>query len=396
MKDAFHKSRIPLKRHIKAVGVPAWQTLLASLGFLVVAFFLITGLMPITGRKVHYSTGMPIEHKSIIDTLVPSVPALDVADYDFRMRALALGTSTSALRSYDVHEEARLRASTTTATSTSAKKPSLWPTKAPRPKVGALIPFNRIVAYYGNFYSKQMGVLGQYPEDEMLDKLRAEVAKWQAADPDTPVIPALHYIAVTAQASAGKDGKYRLRMPDAQIDKTVEMAKKVNGIVFIDIQVGKSTIQSELPLLETYLKMPNVHLGIDPEFYMKDGSPPGRVIGTMDANEINYAAEYLAKLVRDNDLPPKILVIHRFTEDMVTGYKRIAPLPEVQVVIEMDGWGSQARKINTYKRTIASEPVQFTGFKLFYKNDFNEKGSRILRPDEVLELVPRPIYIQYQ
>jgi len=30
---------------------------------------------------------------------------------------------------------------------------------------------------------------------------------------------------------------------------------------------------------------------------------------------------------------------------MVTNYKQIAPLPEVQVVLDMDGWGSQAKKI---------------------------------------------------
>ena len=44
-----------------------------------------------------------------------------------------------------------------------------------------------------------MGVLGQYPEDEVISKLQDAVAEWQAADPSTPVIPAIEYIAVTAQ-----------------------------------------------------------------------------------------------------------------------------------------------------------------------------------------------------
>lgn len=280
--------------------------------------------------------------------------------------------------------------------STSSTTRKMWPVKTVYPNAGAILPFSRIVAYYGNLYSKGMGVLGEYPEDVMFQKLDGEVKKWEKADPTTPVIPALHYIAVTAQESPGQDGKYRLRMPDSQIDEVLRMAEKSHAIVFLDIQVGKSTVQSEVPLLEKYLKMPNVHLGIDPEFSMKTDKRPGTVIGTMNAADVNYTAAYLAKLVRENNLPPKILVIHRFTEDMVTGYKQITPLPEVQIVMAMDGWGSPAKKLNTYQQVIYQEPVQFTGFKLFYKNDLRAPSTHMLTPSEVLKLKPQPVYIQYQ
>jgi hypothetical protein len=271
-----------------------------------------------------------------------------------------------------------------------------WPVKAAYPNGGALLPFNRIIAYYGNLYSTKMGVLGQYPEDEMLRRLMAEVKKWEAADPETPVIPALHYIAVVAQGSAGADGKYRARMPSAEIDKVLAMAQKINAIVFLDIQVGFSTVQAEVPLLEKYLQMPNVHLGLDPEFSMKSGIRPGKIVGTLDAADVNFAAEYLAKIVRENNLPPKILVVHRYTRPMLTNSKNIKPLPEVQIVVHMDGWGGQAKKIGTYNNFIEPEPVQFTGFKLFYKNDVLEPGTSIFQPSQLLKLSPRPIYIQYQ
>ncbi|HVM88637.1 MAG TPA: hypothetical protein VMT76_10660 [Puia sp.] len=271
-----------------------------------------------------------------------------------------------------------------------------WPVKTAYPNAGAILPFKRIVAYYGNLYSKKMGVLGEYPEKEMLEKLSVEVKKWEAADSTMPVQPALHYIAVTAQGYAGKDGKYRLRMPAKHIDSVLKMAAKINAIVFLDVQVALSDVQAEVPLLEQYLKMPQVHLGIDPEFSMKTGKKPGTVIGTMDAADINFVSDYLAKLVKANNLPPKILVVHRFTQAMVTNYKNIKVHPEVQMVMDMDGWGAQARKFNTYKEFISKQPVEFTGFKLFYKNDFREKGSRILTPPEVLRLKPQPVYIQYQ
>lgn len=275
-------------------------------------------------------------------------------------------------------------------------KTYLWPAKTVEPNVGALLPFNRIVAYYGNFYSKKMGVLGEFSTDIMLAKLNSEVEAWKLADPATPVIPAIHYIAITAQGSPGADGKYRLRMPFDQIDHAIELAKKINGIVFLDLQVGLSNVQTEIPLLEKYLKMPQVHLGLDPEFSMKTGVRPGKVIGTMDATDINFAANYLAKLVKENNLTPKILIVHRFTNKMLTNYKQITPLPEVQIVVDMDGWGYGAKKISTYQQVVYKEPVQFTGFKLFYKNDLLPPSTRMLTPKDILGLTPQPMYIQYQ
>lgn len=275
-------------------------------------------------------------------------------------------------------------------------KLALWPVKTVYPKAGAILPFSRIVAYYGNLYSKQMGVLGEYPEAEMLQKLETEVQKWQIADPATPAIPALHYIAVVAQSSSGDSGKYRLRMPFSEIDKILAMAAKINAIVFLDVQVGFSNVQAEVPLLEKYLKMPQVHLALDPEFSMKGKYRPGKAVGTLDAADINFASDYLANLVRENKLTPKILIIHRYTQKMVTNYKEIKTLPEVQIIMNMDGWGIAAKKFDTYKQFIYQEPVQFTGFKLFYKNDTLSPGSVVLSPAELLQLRPRPIYIQYQ
>jgi hypothetical protein len=351
----------------------------------------------------HTSSGDPTSAPNTDPTGDPAIvlpniatTPFDLASYNAKLLAIAnlpivtkKIVTTSTLPSGAV---------TSTITYTTSTAPSKWPiTTAAFPNQGALLPFNRIVAYYGNLYSTQMGVLGQYPEDQMLAMLASTTALWRTADPSTPVIPALDYIAVTAQASAGTDGKYRLRMPDSQIDKVLEMAAKIHGIVFLDIQVGLSSVETEVPLLEKYLKMPQVELSLDPEFDMHGGARPGTVIGTMDASDINWAADYLANLVRENNLPPKILVVHRFTQAMVTNSSLIKPLPEVQIVMDMDGFGSPARKLNTYTYFIAGEPVQFTGFKLFYRNDSApDIGGHLMTPQEVLKLSPQPIYIQYQ
>jgi hypothetical protein len=272
-----------------------------------------------------------------------------------------------------------------------------WPVEPIYPKPGALLPFNRIVAFYGNLYSTRMGILGALPPDEMLEKLGKEVRSWQAADTTTKVIPALHYIAVTAQRDPGQMKKYRLRMPDKEIHKVLDMAKRIDAKVFLDIQVGHSTLQEEIPLLKEFLMMPDVHLGIDPEYSMKSGDVPGHKVGTFYAEDINYAIEYLAELVREYDLPPKVLIVHRFKKSMVTNYQQIKRVPEVQVVINMDGFGSKAKKQTTYRQSVTQEPVQYSGYKIFYKNDaMNGDISTIMQPGEVLSLHPVPVYIQYQ
>ena len=270
-----------------------------------------------------------------------------------------------------------------------------WPVEAPAALPGAILPNKRIIAYYGNPLSKRMGALGEFETKDMLNRLDREVKKWEAADPSTPVVPALHLIAVVAQGDAGPSGKYRTIMRDTMVEMVYGWAKSRNAIMFIDIQTGHSNLREILPRFEQFLKRPDVHLGVDPEFMMKTGHKPGAKIGTMDASDINYASAYLADLVRKHNLPPKVLTIHRFTRNGVTNYRQIKLRPEVQVVIHMDGWGAPWLKRDSYKDYIVSEPVQYTGFKLFYHND-TKKGDPLMQPQDLLKLEPKPLYIQYQ
>ena len=147
--------------------------------------------------------------------------------------------------------------------------------------------------------------------------------------------------------------------------------------------------------LPPYLQEPDVYLALDPEFSMKRGGRPGERVGTYDAADINWASQYLAELVTQHNLPPKVFVVHRFTRPMVTNTSKITLDPRVQIVMHMDGWGWPSLKKESYRRYIYQEPVQFTGFKLFYRND-TKAGHPLMTPAEVLMLEPKPVYIQYQ
>jgi hypothetical protein len=260
---------------------------------------------------------------------------------------------------------------------------------------GSIFPCARVVAYYGHPNSTRMGALGEFPKDDMLRRLRNQVAEWEQADPTTPVVPALHMVAVVAQGEPGRTGMYRTISSDERVQTVYDWAREVNGIFFVDIQVGTDDIRNILPRFEWILKNPDVHLGVDPEFMMKDGSRPGSRIGTMDAADINYVTDYLAQLVREHNLPPKIFILHRFTSRMVTNFQNVQLRPEVHVVNHMDGWGAAWLKRDTWRDQMVREPIQFSGFKIFYHND-SKKGDPLMRPADMLRLHPVPLYIQYQ
>lgn len=367
------------------------QTILGIGAFLVVVGILVVGLIDfsaVTYSKEGMIKSVDDKQVAALEEAFPATTSwpetLDTKTYDERMLSLA-----------------RYRASTTTSliyssTTNVTIKSKLWPTSAPYPNGGAIVPFKRILAFYGNLYSVHMGILGELPADQMLAKLKSVKEQWEAADPSTPVMPAIEYIAMVAQADGGKDGMYRAVMPDTEIEKGYALAKRAGGIYIIDLQVGKSTIQKELPQFKKYLERPDVHLALDPEFSMKSGDKPGDVVGTYNASDVNYVINFLSEIVKEKQLPPKVLIVHRFTQNMVTGTAAIKPTSEVQVIMDMDGWGAQANKIGTYNRYIAPEPVQFTGLKLFYKNDLKPPSTGLLTPKEVLGLNPVPIFIQYQ
>jgi hypothetical protein len=101
-------------------------------------------------------------------------------------------------------------------------------------------------------------------------------------------------------------------------------------------------------------------------------------------------------LVTAFNLPPKILLVHRFTRHMVTNYQNIVAVPQVQIVLSMDGWGPPEKKLSTYQQVVFGEPIQFAGVKLFYKNDMLPPSSGLLTPTGILSFKPQPIFVEYQ
>src|SRR6266536_1567815 len=236
----------------------------------------------------------------------------------------------------------------------------------PPPLPGAVFPARRIVSFYGNPLSPTMGVLGELSPEQLFPRLRTQAAAYAAADSSRPVTPALELVAVVAQSEPGPDGLYRLRMEPELIEKVAGWAEQNDCLLILDVQIGRANVEAEIQWLMPFLKRPNVHLALDPEFAMPSGQVPGQRIGTMDAATVSGAVQSMAALVAADHLPPKLLIVHRFTEEMVTNAQAIVTDPRVQVVVVMDGFGSPSVKMRQYDELIVEQRVEHSSNKLTF------------------------------
>ncbi len=257
--------------------------------------------------------------------------------------------------------------------------------------LAGVLPRHRVVAFYGNPRSPRMGILGGLPADSMLARLRDQVSRYAAADPATPVLPALHLVTVVAQREPGPSGLYRNRMPSTLVDTVLSWADADSLLLFLDVQPGRSPVLDEVRAYDGFLRRPNVHLALDPEFVMGPGQVPGRHMGRLSAEDVNRVIAHLSRIAEEAGVPPKMLVIHRFTGPMLQHPERIARDPRVQVVIDMDGFGTPGLKRHSYRSTVNPEPGQFAGIKLFFRQD-----RPLMTPAEVLALRPTPLFVLYQ
>jgi hypothetical protein len=99
----------------------------------------------------------------------------------------------------------------------------------------------------------------------------------------------------------------------------------------------------------------------------------------------------LAQIAHEKQPPPKILIVHEFESDMIYNKEQIKPLPGVDVVIDMDGFGSPEAKIVNYEIFVRDELIEFGGIKLFYKQD-----DPLLTPEQIVALDPSPVVVIYQ
>jgi len=230
---------------------------------------------------------------------------------------------------------------------------------------GALLPKYRLLTYYGHPHDENMGIVGEYPKEELLAKLREQAAAYEAADPSRPVMIGFEVIATVAQRDPGVDGTYLLPTDKETLEEYADFAAANNILLFLDVQIGRDSVANEIEKVRFLLERPQVHLAIDPEF----------------------------AIAAKHGLPPKVLIVHQFVHEMIRYKDQLYPIDGVQLVINADGHGSPALKTDIFNILVRDEPVQFGGIKLFYREDMD---SPLMPPADIVALDPPPDVVMYQ
>lgn len=212
------------------------------------------------------------------------------------------------------------------------------------------------------------------------------------------VLPIFEMITVVVHGSPGADGKYRSRQPKSVVREYLRATRRCKGLLLLNIQPGRSEFMPELKYYENFLKEPDVGVALDPEWAMDPGKVPNRDLGRTDGAELNESAIFLSNIVKEYDLPEKVMVFHQFNHAAVENVRQLKPQEGVAIVRSVDGLGGPESKTETYNAFKKSRPKYIhPGFKLFYTEDVQPPwGSRLMTPREVMNLKPQPEYILYE
>ena len=249
-----------------------------------------------------------------------------------------------------------------------------------------------ILAYYGHPLSKNMGILGRHTKQELNTQLDALVAEYQAHSGGRTVRKAFYIIFGTVWP-AGDIGI----ISESVLREYIDFALENDILIFIDHQIGRFNPVDSLKRMLPWLKYPNVHLALDPEWRT---TKPMQEIGHVTAEEINQAQRVMEEYMIENNIPgERLLVIHQFNWIMISNRDRVeSNYQKVRLVHCADGFGSPNVKRQSYAYNARAANIPVKGFKLFYNSGLAGAGfdSPLMSPKEVYELEPRPYVIMYQ
>ncbi len=255
-----------------------------------------------------------------------------------------------------------------------------------------LLPGRTFVALYGSPGISGLGALGQQELPAAIDRVQRLAAQYEPLS-SVPVVPMFEIIATIADVAPGEDGDYSAEIDPATLLPWIEAADAAGIYVVIDLQPGRTDFLTQARRYESLLRRANVGLALDPEWRLKSNQVHLEQIGSVDAAEVNAVGDWLSGLVRSEDLPQKLFLLHQFRLSMLRNESAIVmDRSELATVIQMDGQGSQAAKDETWSAvTAAAPPGTPFGWKNFYRVD-----DTLLDPADTMAKVPTPVLVSYE
>ncbi|QGU04431.1 cell wall-binding repeat-containing protein [Corynebacterium comes] len=257
---------------------------------------------------------------------------------------------------------------------------------------GLLFPGRRMIAFYGHPWGGDLGVMGEQPPAEAVARVEEHIKNYQALE-EQPVVPAFEIIVTVASEFPGDDGKYSNVGDPAEFIGYIDAITEAGGYAFLDLQPGQASFLEQAKVYEDLLARPNVGLALDPEWNLQPGEQPLQRVGHAEAAEINEVADWLAQLVRDNDLPQKGLIVHQFQMQMLRDREQInTDHPELAFILHADGHGVAGEKFATWD---AVRQGLDDNWFMAWKN-FIDEDSPTFTPQQTYDIEPRPWFVSYQ
>lgn len=254
-----------------------------------------------------------------------------------------------------------------------------------------LLPDHRLIMYYGFPEVPQMGILGTAPPEDLLPKLQEEKANYEAAINDRPWKMGFELIASVAQRDPGPDGKYVSDTAGKWLDAYTLFTRDNDMYLLLDVQMGLKAPKEDYAGLERWLRYDHVHLAIDPEFHILPGETPGVELGSIDGADVTEAQQFLVDLANKYGTSRKMLLIHQFNVYSIANKEKIKPMEGVDLVLNMDGFGTPAMKAETWGVIIQQHQIEYNGIKVFYDQD-----EPVMPAADVMAYEPTPDVINYQ
>ncbi|MFT3716272.1 MAG: hypothetical protein QM774_10085 [Gordonia sp. (in: high G+C Gram-positive bacteria)] len=255
-----------------------------------------------------------------------------------------------------------------------------------------LFPGRRVVALYGSPGADALGPLGRQSLPATIRKAKAQAAQYNKLSP-VPVVPGFEIIVTVASSEPGPDNNYTNMLDEKTFEPWIDAAEKAGIYVTIDLQPGRQDFLSQAKAYQKLLERPNVGLALDPEWRLKPDQVHLEQIGSVAPEEVNEVGDWLAGLVRRNNLPQKAFLWHYFDADMLGDRTKLKTNhPELSYVIHADGHGIPEVKMGTWNRMVAGLPPNiWMGWKNFYKED-----TPMFSPRKTMQVKPTPYFISYQ
>lgn len=253
-----------------------------------------------------------------------------------------------------------------------------------------LLPGHLIVSYYGIIGTSN--VLG-HNLDPQADAAGVERAARAFAPFSRTVRPAFELVTTIATPDPGPDGTYSAPIPAATLHRYVAAAHRHKLLLILDFQPGRGEFLPQVRRYERLLLDPGVGVALDPEWKLTPSQVPDQVIGTSSAQSINAVSSYLSRLVSAHHLPQKLFIVHEFRLSELPDRPEILIEPGLATVLQMDGLGPVAVKLDSYRQVMTRARAFYPGFKVFLRPSDDPVE---MTPRQIMRLHPRPVYVSYQ